>query len=56
MWSEKLIARSGIKGYDTSVTGDNKILADGSEKTRYKRVSDLKLLNKTAYNKMLQAQ
>ena len=42
MWSEKFMARSGIKGFDVLLTGDKKIPSDDSEKTKVKGFSELK--------------
>ena len=53
MWSGKFMARSGIKGYNVLLTGDTKNLED---KTKEKEVSDLKFLNKTAYNELIPAE
>ena len=48
--------RSGIKGYNVLLTGDNKNPADDADKTKEKLVSYLKFLNKTAYNEFILAQ
>ena len=38
------------------LTGDKKILADEADETKEKVVSELKFLNKTAYNGLILAQ
>ena len=50
------MARSGIKGYDTLLTGDKKNSADDADETKDEGVSALKLLNKKAYNELILAQ
>ena len=52
MWSVKSMARYGIKGYDLLLPGDKIALSDDTYETKVKRVSELKLLNKTAYNEL----
>ena len=54
MWSREFAERAEIKGCDVLLTGDKKILADDTDEK--KGVSDLKLLNKTAYNELIPAQ
>ena len=49
------MARSGIKGYDVLLTDDSKITAYDKDKTKERGVSDLELLNKTAYNELILA-
>ena len=44
---------SGIKEYDVLPTGDKNIPAGEAYKTKVEEVSELKLLNKTAYNKLI---
>ena len=47
---------SGIKEYDVLLTVDKKILAYDANKTNIEGVSELNLLNKTAYNELILAQ
>ena len=49
----KFIAGYGIKGYDTPLKGDKKIPVYDADETKYEGVTELKLLNKTAYNGMI---
>ena len=53
IWSRNSISRPGIKICDVLITGDKK---DYSKETKLKVVSELKLLNKTAYNELVLAQ
>ena len=45
-----------IKVYGVLLTGDKKILEDEADETKEKVVSELKFLNKTAYNGLILAQ
>ena len=56
MWSGKVIQGYGIKVYNVLLTGANKITADKVDETIEKIVSELKLLNKTAYSKLILSQ
>ena len=47
------MAGSGIKGYHVLLTGAKKIPADDADKTQEKLFYALKLLNFTAYNKLI---
>ena len=51
----KFMTGAGIKGHETLLTGDKKILSDNADKTKPKGVSKSKLLNKTAYNELILA-
>ena len=54
MWSEKSMARSGIKGFNILIAVDMKTLAGNTYQNKYKVVTaTLKLINKTAYNELI---
>ena len=59
----KFMARSGIKGYHVLLTGVKIITSDDKDETNYrkrireeKEITELKLLNFTAYNELILAQ
>ena len=56
MWWGKFTAIAGIKGHNTLLTGDKIIRADDKDKKIYKVFSELKLLNKTEFNKLILTQ
>ena len=56
MWLGKFMARSVIKGYHVLRTSATKIPADEPNETGEKEISAIKLLNFTAYNKLIPAQ
>ena len=41
------------QGYYVLLTSDNKILVDDAEEIKVKRVSEMKLINKIAYNDLV---
>ena len=55
MWLRKSMSRTGIKGYHILITGDKNILV-GDALKKIKSFSELKLLNKTAYNNLILTQ
>ena len=56
MRSKKIIARTEIRGYNTVLTGDKEILSYDTEESKDTGVSEFKLPNKTACNKLILAQ
>ena len=52
IWSRKFMTMYGINRFDVLLTGE-KNLADYTGKTKEKGVSELKLFNKTDYNKLI---
>ena len=56
MRSVKFTKRAGIIARNTLLTGNRKILADDKDEKKYKVVSELNLINKTAYNDLTHAQ
>ena len=50
------MARYEIRVYDVLLTVDKKIPSDNSYKVKLEGVSELKLLNKKAYNELIPAQ
>ena len=50
------MARSGINIYNVIIKFDKKILADNTEETKSKVVSEFKLFNKTSYNELILSQ
>ena len=55
MWLGTFMKRSEIKEYDTLLTGDIKIPENDAYKVKESEVSELKFLNKTAYNELILA-
>ena len=50
MWSDEIMARAVIKGYDILLTIDMQILADNAAKTKYNVLTATQnILNKTSY-------
>ena len=56
MWSGKFMARYVIRVYNVLIIGGWKILEDDADKTKVKVISELNLINKTAYNELILAQ
>ena len=57
IWSGKITARAGMKGYDILLAGDAEIMAENVDEKRDSRLTaTLNLLNKTDYNNLIPAQ
>ena len=55
MWSGNFTEIAVIRGYNTLLTGDKKILKYDTDQAKDKRVSESNFLNKTAYNELILA-